>query len=113
MSDQNTSDAYRRLSYCPMDERPSNPASGYVADSEDTFVFRANSEEAFPPKKRGWFSKEKRERRKRMRNIQKQATIRIAKGTTQIPVTLPLWQELDRRLAKSRHVSNCKKYSRS
>ncbi|MFS8022100.1 hypothetical protein Hanom_Chr16g01435541 [Helianthus anomalus] len=69
MSDQNTSDAYCRVSHSPIDEGPSNPTAGYVADSEDTFVFRAKSEESFPPKKRGWFIKEKREGRKRMRNI--------------------------------------------
>ncbi|MFS8021244.1 hypothetical protein Hanom_Chr16g01425181 [Helianthus anomalus] len=53
-----------------MDEGPSDPASGYIADSEEPFVFRTKSEEAFPPKKRGWSSKEKRERRKRIRKIQ-------------------------------------------
>ncbi|MFS7961255.1 hypothetical protein Hanom_Chr08g00712841 [Helianthus anomalus] len=99
MSDQNTSNAYRRLSHSPRDEGSSNPASRYVANSEDTFVFRAKYEEAFPPKKRGWFNKDKRERRKRMRNIQKQSIIRIVVGTAQIPVTLPLWEELDSRLA--------------
>ncbi|MFS8003283.1 hypothetical protein Hanom_Chr13g01212201 [Helianthus anomalus] len=71
MSDDNTSDGYRHLSQYPMDEGPSDPASGYLADSEQPFLFKAKSEEAFPPKKRGWFSKVKRERRKRMRNIQK------------------------------------------
>ncbi|MFS7969451.1 hypothetical protein Hanom_Chr09g00809321 [Helianthus anomalus] len=99
MSDQNTSDAYRHLSHSPMDEGPSDRASGYVADSEEPFVFRTKSKEDFPPKKRGWVGKEKRERRKRIRKIQQRATITIAKGTAQIPVTLPLWEELDRRLA--------------
>ncbi|MFS7901880.1 hypothetical protein Hanom_Chr01g00004761 [Helianthus anomalus] len=99
MSDQNTSDTYRHLSQSPMDEGPSGSASGYVADSEEPFVFRAKSEKVFPHKKRGWFSKEKRERRKRIRKIQKQTTIIIAEGTAQIPVTLPLWEDLDRRLA--------------
>ncbi|MFS8022098.1 hypothetical protein Hanom_Chr16g01435521 [Helianthus anomalus] len=61
MSDQNTSDADRRVSHSLMDG-PFNPTAGYVADSEDTFVFRAKSEESFPPKKRGWFSKEKKGR---------------------------------------------------
>ncbi|MFS7978483.1 hypothetical protein Hanom_Chr10g00916011 [Helianthus anomalus] len=72
MSDQNTSGAYRHLSHSPMDEGPSDLASGYAADSEETYTFRAKSQEAFPPKKRGWFSKMKRERRKRIRQIQKQ-----------------------------------------
>ncbi|MFS8021899.1 hypothetical protein Hanom_Chr16g01432911 [Helianthus anomalus] len=72
MSDQNTSDTYRHLTHSPMDEGPSELVSGYIADSEDTFVFIAKSEEAFPPKNRGRFSKEKRERRKRIRKIQKQ-----------------------------------------
>ncbi|MFS8018264.1 hypothetical protein Hanom_Chr15g01390051 [Helianthus anomalus] len=78
---------------------PSDLVSGYLANTEEPFVFRSKSEEAFPLKKIGWFSKEKRERRKRMRNIQKQATITIAEGAAQIQVTLPLWDELDRRLA--------------
>ncbi|MFS8033249.1 hypothetical protein Hanom_Chr17g01567291 [Helianthus anomalus] len=100
MSYQNPSGAYRHLSHSLMDEGPSELASGFVADSEYTFVFRAKSEEAFPPKKRGLYSKEKGERRKRIINIQKQKqATRIAKGTAQIPVTKPLWEELDRRLA--------------
>ncbi|MFS7969066.1 hypothetical protein Hanom_Chr09g00804811 [Helianthus anomalus] len=70
MNDQTTFDAYHRLSDSPMDEGPSNPVSGYTADSKDTFVFRAKSEEAFPPKKRGWLCRMKRERRKRIRQIQ-------------------------------------------
>ncbi|MFS8019606.1 hypothetical protein Hanom_Chr15g01405711 [Helianthus anomalus] len=97
MSDQNTSDAYRHISHSPMDEGPSDTASGYVADSDEPFVFRTKSKEAFPPKKKGWFDKEKREKRRKRRN--QQATITIAEGTTQIPVTRPLWEELDRRLA--------------
>ncbi|MFS7961933.1 hypothetical protein Hanom_Chr08g00720761 [Helianthus anomalus] len=49
MSDQGTSDAYRHLPHSPMDEGTSHQTSGYVADSEETFVFKAKSEEPFPP----------------------------------------------------------------
>ncbi|MFS7919249.1 hypothetical protein Hanom_Chr03g00210541 [Helianthus anomalus] len=55
MSDQVTSDTYRHLPHSPKDEGTSQPASGYVGDFDDIFVFNAKSEEPFPPKKRGWF----------------------------------------------------------
>ncbi|MFS7960334.1 hypothetical protein Hanom_Chr08g00702001 [Helianthus anomalus] len=65
MSDQNTSDAYRHMSDSEMDEGPSRTASGYEADTKESFIFKTKSEEAFPPKKRGWFNKEKREKRRK------------------------------------------------
>ncbi|MFS7989004.1 hypothetical protein Hanom_Chr11g01041611 [Helianthus anomalus] len=97
MSDQNTSDAYRHISNSPMDEGSSETAPGCVADTEEPFVFRAKSVEAFPPKKNGWFNKEKRENRRKRKT--QQATITLVEGTAQIQVTRPLWEELDRRLA--------------
>ncbi|MFS7935581.1 hypothetical protein Hanom_Chr05g00405231 [Helianthus anomalus] len=54
-----TSDAYRHLPDSPMDEGTSQPTSGYTDDSEGIFIFKAQSEEPFSPKKRGWFSREK------------------------------------------------------
>ena len=60
MSEQDTSDAYRHLASSPKDEGTSsqpNP-SGYSTDTEEgIFIFKAQSEEPFPPKKRGWFSR--------------------------------------------------------
>ncbi|MFS7997716.1 hypothetical protein Hanom_Chr12g01145161 [Helianthus anomalus] len=97
MSDQNISDAYRHMSHSLMDEGSYETALGYVADTEEPF-FRAKSEEVFPHKKRGWFNKEKTEKRSKRKN--QQAIITIVEGTSQIPVTRPLWEELDRRLAR-------------
>ncbi|MFS7956466.1 hypothetical protein Hanom_Chr07g00654951 [Helianthus anomalus] len=73
MSDQGPSDAYRQLSGSPRSEGASSqPAlSGYSADTEEEiFVFKAQSEEPFPHKKRGWFSRGAHERRKRMKKLQ-------------------------------------------
>ncbi|KAM0008295.1 hypothetical protein Hdeb2414_s0116g00801481 [Helianthus debilis subsp. tardiflorus] len=74
MSDQGLSDAYRQLSGSPRSEGTSSsqPAlSGYSADTEEgIFVFKAQSEEPFPQKKRGWFSRGAHERRKRMKKLQ-------------------------------------------
>ncbi|MFS8003474.1 hypothetical protein Hanom_Chr13g01214411 [Helianthus anomalus] len=97
MSNQNTSNAYRHMSDPEMDEGPSGTASGYEANTKESFVFKAKSEEAFPPKKRGWFNKGKREKRRKRKN--QEATITLVEGTVLIPVTRPLWEELDRRLA--------------
>ena len=75
MSDQGPSDAYRQLSGSPSSEGASSqPAlSGYSADTEEgIFVFKAQSEEPFPHKKRGWFSRVAHERRKRMKKLQEQ-----------------------------------------
>ncbi|MFS7959833.1 hypothetical protein Hanom_Chr08g00695731 [Helianthus anomalus] len=65
MGDQNTSDGYCHMSNSPMDEGPSGVASGYEADTEDPFVFKAKSEEAYPPKKRGWFNNKKGKKEKK------------------------------------------------
>ncbi|MFS7904822.1 hypothetical protein Hanom_Chr01g00040561 [Helianthus anomalus] len=58
MSEQGTSDAYRHLDSSPKDEGTSsqpNP-SGYSADTEEgIFMFKAQSEESFTTKKRGFF----------------------------------------------------------
>ncbi|MFS7903630.1 hypothetical protein Hanom_Chr01g00026291 [Helianthus anomalus] len=54
----------------------------------------------FPPKKRGWFSRAKVERRKRMRKIQQQAIVNRAERNTQNPLARPAWEEeLDRQQA--------------
>ncbi|MFS7918460.1 hypothetical protein Hanom_Chr03g00201311 [Helianthus anomalus] len=79
MSDQSIFDAYRHLSNSPMDEGSSKTTPGYVADTKEPFVFGAKSEEAFPPKKKGWFNKRKREKRRKRRT--QQATITIVEGT--------------------------------
>ncbi|KAJ0443391.1 hypothetical protein HanIR_Chr16g0820221 [Helianthus annuus] len=85
MSDQGPSDAYRQLSSSPRSKGTSSqPAlSGYSADNEDgIFVFKAQSEESFPPKKRGWFSRGAHERRKRMKKLQQQRAVAAAKRET-------------------------------
>ncbi|KAJ0920973.1 hypothetical protein HanRHA438_Chr05g0247121 [Helianthus annuus] len=85
MSDQRPSDAYRQLSGSPSSEGASSqPAlSGYSADTEDgIFVFKAQSEEPFPQKKRGWFSRGAHERRKRMKKLQDQRAIAATKRET-------------------------------
>ncbi|KAM0019192.1 hypothetical protein Hdeb2414_s0011g00375911 [Helianthus debilis subsp. tardiflorus] len=81
MSDQGPSDADRQLSRSPSDEGTSSQPtpSGYSADTEEgIFVFKAQSEEPFPPKKRGWFSRGAHERRKRMRKLQQQRALAAA-----------------------------------
>ncbi|KAJ0884246.1 hypothetical protein HanPSC8_Chr10g0431491 [Helianthus annuus] len=86
MSDQGPSDAYRQLSGSPRSEGTSSsqPAlSGYSADTEEgIFVFKAQSEEPFPQKKRGWFSRGAHERRKRMKKLQEQRVLAAAKRET-------------------------------
>ncbi|KAJ0430806.1 hypothetical protein HanRHA438_Chr17g0837111 [Helianthus annuus] len=86
MSDQGPSDAYRQLSGSPRSEGTSSsqPAlSGYSADTEEgIFVFKAQSEEPFPQKKRGWFSRGAHERRKRMKKLQEQRMLAAAKRET-------------------------------
>ncbi|KAJ0480215.1 hypothetical protein HanRHA438_Chr13g0588801 [Helianthus annuus] len=86
MSDQGPSDAYRQLSGSPRSEGTSSsqPAlSGYSADTEEgIFVFKAHSEEPFPQKKRGWFSRGAHERRKRMKKLQEQRVLAAAKRET-------------------------------
>ncbi|KAJ0549824.1 hypothetical protein HanHA300_Chr07g0238371 [Helianthus annuus] len=42
-------------------------------------MFKAQSEEPFPPKKRGWFSRGAHERRKRMKKLQEQRALAAAK----------------------------------
>ncbi|MFS7910982.1 hypothetical protein Hanom_Chr02g00112601 [Helianthus anomalus] len=66
MSDQGTSDAYRQIPHSPMDEGTSQPNPGYTADSDfrGYLCFQSQTEEPFPPEKRGWFSRAKSERRK-------------------------------------------------
>ena len=86
MSDQGPSDTYRQLSGSPRSEGTSSsqPAlSGYSADTEEgIFVFKAQSEEPFPQKKRGWFSRGAHERRKRMKKLQEQRVLAAAKRET-------------------------------
>ncbi|KAF5800182.1 hypothetical protein HanXRQr2_Chr07g0313111 [Helianthus annuus] len=86
MSDQGPSDAYRQLSGSPRSEGTSSsqPAlSGYSADTEKgIFVFKAQSEEPFPHKKRGWFSRGAHERRKCMKKLQEQRVLAAAKRET-------------------------------
>ncbi|KAJ0809572.1 hypothetical protein HanPI659440_Chr01g0016891 [Helianthus annuus] len=85
MSDQGPSDAYRQLSGSPRSEGASSqPAlSGYSADMEEgIYVFKAQSEEPFPQKKRGWFSRGVHERRKRMKKLQEQRALAAAKRET-------------------------------
>ena len=85
MNDQGPFDAYRQLSSSPRSEGTSSqPAlSGYSADNEDgIFVFKAQSEEPFPPKKRGWFSRGVHERRKRMKKLHQQRALAAAKRET-------------------------------
>ncbi|MFS7928115.1 hypothetical protein Hanom_Chr04g00317061 [Helianthus anomalus] len=49
------------------------------ADTEDGIsIFKAQSEEPFPSKKRGWFSRGAHERRKRMRKLQQQRVLAAA-----------------------------------
>ncbi|MFS7929704.1 hypothetical protein Hanom_Chr04g00335661 [Helianthus anomalus] len=70
-----TPDAYRQLASSPEDEGTSSQPipSGYSADTEERiFIFKAQSEEPFPPKKRGWFNRGAYERRKRMNKLQQQ-----------------------------------------
>ncbi|MFS7978860.1 hypothetical protein Hanom_Chr10g00920421 [Helianthus anomalus] len=107
MSEQGTSDAYRQLASSPKDEGTSsqpNP-SGYSADTEEgIFILKAQSEESFPPKKRGLFSRVAHERRKRMKKLQQQRAIvranREVNAQTQETVNGPPWEEeLDRQLA--------------
>ncbi|MFS7993699.1 hypothetical protein Hanom_Chr12g01097181 [Helianthus anomalus] len=80
------SDAYRQLSGSPRSEGTSSsqPAlSGYSADTEEgIFVFKAQSEEPFPQKKGGWFSRGAHERRKRMKKLQDQRVLAAAKRET-------------------------------
>ncbi|MFS8034225.1 hypothetical protein Hanom_Chr17g01578691 [Helianthus anomalus] len=78
MSEQVTSAAYRQLASSPKDEGTSSqPApSGYsVVTEEGIFIFKAQSEEPFPPNKRGWFSRGAHERRKKMKKLQQQRAI--------------------------------------
>ncbi|KAJ0843717.1 hypothetical protein HanRHA438_Chr15g0694421 [Helianthus annuus] len=85
MSNQGASDAYRQLFGSPRNEGASSqPAhSGYSADTEEgIFVFKAQSEEPFPQKKRGWFSRGAHERRKRMKKLQDQRAVAAAKRET-------------------------------
>ncbi|KAJ0716710.1 hypothetical protein HanPI659440_Chr13g0515731 [Helianthus annuus] len=86
MSDQGPSDAYRQLSGSPRSEGTSSsqPAlSEYSADTEEgIFVFKAQSEEPFPQKKSGWFSRGAHERRKRMKKLQEQRVLAAAKRET-------------------------------
>ncbi|KAJ0550241.1 hypothetical protein HanHA300_Chr07g0243151 [Helianthus annuus] len=85
MSDQGPSDAYRQLSGSPRSEgASSHPAlSGYSADNEEgIFVFKGQSEEPFPHKKRGWFSRGAHERRKHMKKLQDQRALATAKRET-------------------------------
>ncbi|MFS8003422.1 hypothetical protein Hanom_Chr13g01213801 [Helianthus anomalus] len=106
MSKQGTSDAYRPLSSPPKDKGTSsqpNP-SGYSADTEEgIFIFKAQSEEPFPPKKKGWFSRGAHERRKMMKKLQQQRA--LAKANRELnaqtqETNRPLWEEkLDRQLA--------------
>ncbi|MFS8010574.1 hypothetical protein Hanom_Chr14g01298671 [Helianthus anomalus] len=57
--------------------------SGYSVDNEDEiFVFKAQTEEPFPPKKRGWFSRGAHERRKRMKMLQQQRVLAATKRET-------------------------------
>ncbi|MFS7967523.1 hypothetical protein Hanom_Chr09g00786691 [Helianthus anomalus] len=78
MSEQGTSDAYRQLASSPKDEGTSsqpNP-SGNLADTEEgIFIFKSQSEEPFPPRKKGWFSRGAHERRNRMKKLQKQRAL--------------------------------------
>ncbi|MFS7939407.1 hypothetical protein Hanom_Chr05g00451341 [Helianthus anomalus] len=70
MSEQGTSDAYHQLASSPKDEGTSSQPtpSGYSTDiEEEIFIFKAQSEEPFPPKKKGWFSRVAHERRKQMK----------------------------------------------
>ncbi|MFS8003174.1 hypothetical protein Hanom_Chr13g01210781 [Helianthus anomalus] len=56
MSDQGPPDTYRQLSSSPRDEGTSFQPTplGYSADTEEgIFIFKAQSEEPFPTKKRG------------------------------------------------------------
>ncbi|MFS7976880.1 hypothetical protein Hanom_Chr10g00897511 [Helianthus anomalus] len=85
------------MSDSEMDEGPSRAIPGYEADVEGSFIFNAKSTEPIPPKKKGWFNKEKREKRKKKKNTV--ATITLSEGTTQIPLTKRPWEELNRRLA--------------
>ncbi|MFS7888291.1 hypothetical protein Hanom_Chr00s000001g01593221 [Helianthus anomalus] len=71
-----------------MNEGTSQPTPRYTADSEDIFVFKAKSEEPFPPKKRCWFTRSKSERRKRMRSFQQQRIVNRERNT-QNPETRP------------------------
>ncbi|KAJ0481760.1 hypothetical protein HanIR_Chr13g0646281 [Helianthus annuus] len=78
MSDQGPSDAYRQLSSSPRDEGTSSQPTplGYSADIEEgIFIFKAQSEEPFPTKKRGWFSRGAHERRNRIRKLQQQRAL--------------------------------------
>ncbi|KAJ0874528.1 hypothetical protein HanPSC8_Chr11g0465211 [Helianthus annuus] len=82
MSDQGPSDMSRQLSDSPRSEGTSSQPvlSGYSADQEEgMFAFKAQSEEPFPHKRRGWFSKEAFARRKRMRKLQQQRVLAAAK----------------------------------
>ena len=97
MSDQSVSNDFLHMADSEMKEGPSGATSGYEAETEGSFVFQAKSAETFPPKKRGWFNKDKKERRKKKKN--QEATITLPEGPAQISVTTPLWEELDRRLA--------------
>ncbi|KAF5804121.1 hypothetical protein HanXRQr2_Chr05g0193491 [Helianthus annuus] len=49
---------------------------------EGIFVFKAQSEQPFPPKKRGWFSRGAHECRKRMKRLQQQRVLTAAKRET-------------------------------
>ncbi|MFS7968461.1 hypothetical protein Hanom_Chr09g00797711 [Helianthus anomalus] len=85
MSDQGPSDAFRQLSGSPISEGASSQPvlSGYSTDNEEgIFVFKAQSEEPFPPKKRGWFSRGAHERRKQMKKLQQQRVLAAAKRET-------------------------------
>ena len=81
MSEQGTSDAYRQLASAPKNEGTSSQPtpSGYSSDTEEgIFIFKAQSEESFPPKKRGWFSRGAHERMKRMKKLQQQRALEKA-----------------------------------
>ncbi|MFS7937020.1 hypothetical protein Hanom_Chr05g00422631 [Helianthus anomalus] len=81
MSDLGPSDAYHHLSSSTKSEGSSSQPtpSGYSADTEEgIFIFKAQSKELCPMKKRGWFSRGAHERRKRMRKLQQQRALAAA-----------------------------------
>ncbi|MFS7927841.1 hypothetical protein Hanom_Chr04g00313891 [Helianthus anomalus] len=70
---------------------PSQLQDTYIADSEEgIFIFKAQSEEPFPPIKRGWFSRGAHERMKRMKKLQQQRAIANRERNTQNQEARPL-----------------------
>ncbi|MFS7986997.1 hypothetical protein Hanom_Chr11g01016841 [Helianthus anomalus] len=98
MSDQNVFNAFQYMSNSERDEGPSETALGYEADTEGSFVFQAQTTETFPPEKKGWFNKGKREKRRKKKN--QDATITLVEGPAQIPITKPLWEDLEKKTSK-------------